>query len=254
VSLTISPIKDSEGKVIGLSNISRDITDKKREETRKNDFIAMVSHELKTPLTSISSYIQFLLAKEADEGKHRILERAELQTKKMGKMIQDFLTMARIGESKFKIQTGNFNLKPVMDDVVHEAQLLTSNHTIRVENCDQEVHADKDKIGQVIVNLINNAIKYSPEGGDIVVGCGKKGKKVKVYVKDEGVGITENDQKNLFERFYRVENEKIQNVAGFGIGLYLVAEILKHHGSKISVESTEGKGSTFCFLLDAAKE
>lgn len=257
VSITVSPIKDSRGNIIGLSKIARDITDKKREEARKNDFIAMVSHELKTPLTSISSYIQFLLIKaegDGDESKAKILTRAELQTRKMGKMIQDFLTMARIGESKFRISKQNFNLKPVFDEVVHEAQLLTSSHRITVDDCDMKVHADKDKISQVIVNLINNAIKYSPEGGDIVVGCEKKSRKVRVYVKDEGVGITKKDQKNLFDRFYRVENEKIQNVAGFGIGLYLVAEILKYHNSKIQVESTEGEGSVFCFLLDTAKE
>ena len=100
------------------------------------------------------------------------------------------------------------------------------------------------------MNLLSNAIKYSPRGGNITIGCEKLSGKTKIYVSDEGVGINPDDQKRLFERFYRSKNEKMKTISGFGIGLYLVAEILKYHDSKIEVDSTEGKGSTFYFFLN----
>jgi two-component system sensor histidine kinase VicK len=255
LSLTISPVKDSSGKIIGVSKIARDITDKKREEQRKNDFIAMVSHELKTPLTSIKSYIQLLLAraqKDGDEFRINALTRTEVQVKKMVSMIGDFLSLARLEEGKIKLNKEKFDLHSLLDEVVNDTQFLTSIHSIKIRNCDVKVNADKDKIGQVLINLLSNAIKYSPNGGEVIVGCEKKNGKVKVYVKDNGVGINFEDQKKLFNRFYRVEDERVKTVSGFGVGLYLVSEILRYHKSKIDVESKENVGSTFSFTLDAA--
>jgi two-component system sensor histidine kinase VicK len=255
VSLTISPVKDKQGNIIGLSKIARDITDKKQEELRKNDFIAMVSHELKTPLTSMRSYVQVLLAKAKKDGDSftiNALTRADVQTKKMTAMIQDFLSLARLEEGKISLSKTPFELYPLITEIASDAQYLTSTHTVQVKDCEHiTVTADKDKIGQVLINLLSNAIKYSPKGGPIIIGCEKQDGKVKIYVRDEGVGINPADQKRLFERFYRVRNEKIKTVSGFGIGLYLVSEILRYHNSKIEVESKEGVGSTFYFTLDA---
>ncbi|HMI05773.1 MAG TPA: sensor histidine kinase, partial [Pedobacter sp.] len=102
----------------------------------------------------------------------------------------------------------------------------------------------------VLMNLLSNAIKYSPGGGTITLGCTVKQRKVKIYVSDEGVGISHADQQRLFERFYRVNNDKLRSISGFGIGLFLASEILRYHNSKIQVESKEGLGSTFYFYLD----
>jgi PAS domain S-box-containing protein len=254
VSLTISPVKDSRGNIIGLSKIARDITDKKQEDIRKNDFIAMVSHELKTPLTSIKSYIQVLLQiaiKDANSFRINALTRADIQTRKMTSMIQDFLSLARLEEGKIQINKEWFELYPIMEEVAGDAQFLTTNHTVRIENCNNiTVNADKDKIGQVLINLLSNAIKYSPKGGTIIMGCEKQNNKVKVYIRDEGIGINPDDQKRLFDRFYRVKNDKLKTISGFGIGLYLVSEILRYHNSKIEVESKEDVGSTFYFTLE----
>ncbi|HWZ15124.1 MAG TPA: PAS domain S-box protein [Mucilaginibacter sp.] len=255
VSLTISPIKDTHGNVIGVSKIARDITEKKQEETRKNDFIAIVSHELKTPLTSMKSYIQVLLQKAKKAGDSfsiNALARADMQAKKMTLMIQDFLTMAKLEDGRVPLHKEIFKLHSLADEVVSDAQILTSIHTVELKDCpDVKLNADREKIGQVLTNLVSNAIKYSPKGGNIVVGCQMlEGKKVKIYVRDEGVGISAEDQKRLFERFYRVKNEKLKTISGFGIGLYLVSEILSYHNSKIEVESAEGVGSTFYFILD----
>jgi two-component system sensor histidine kinase VicK len=255
ISLTISPVKDSSGKIIGVSKIARDITDKKREETRKNDFIAMVSHELKTPLTSIKSYVQVLLAKAKKDGdSFRIegLTRTEVQVKKMVAMIGDFLSLAKLEEGTIKLNKQLFNLKPLIEEIIIDAQFLTSIHTINIIDCDVNVYADKDKIGQVLINLLSNAIKYSPSGGAVTIGSEKHGGKVKIYVSDEGVGINLKDQTRLFDRFYRVENEQVKTVSGFGVGLYLVSEILRYHNTDIEVQSREGAGSTFHFNLDIA--
>lgn len=257
VSVTISPVKNKEGEIIGVSKIARDITEKKLEEQRKNDFVAMVSHELKTPLTTINSYIQLLLAqaKKHDE-KFTInaLTRTHVQTKKMTSMIDDFLSVARLEEGKVPLNIARFNFHELAEEVAADLQFLTSKHQIHLFDCkDVDLHADRDKIGQVLNNLLSNAIKYSPEGGEITINCKTEGGKATISVTDQGVGIKPDDQVRLFERFYRANNEKLQMVSGFGIGLYLVSEVLRFHNSKIELESKENAGSTFYFSLDIAQ-
>jgi PAS domain S-box-containing protein len=256
VSLTISPIRDANGNTIGVSKIARDITEKKQEETRKNDFIAMVSHELKTPLTSMKSYLQVLLGlakKDGHEFRISALTRAEVQAQKMADMINDFLNLARLEEGKVTLRKSRFELRPLVEEIARDAPFMTASHHIRLAGCEKiMLEADRDKIGQVLNNLLSNAIKYSPKGGTITIGCKKLGAKVKIFVQDEGVGISADDQKRLFERFYRSKDEKIKTVSGFGIGLYLVAEMIRLHDSAMKVESREGEGSTFYFLMDCS--
>lgn len=255
VSLTISPVKDAWGKIIGSSKIVRDISGKKQEERRKNDFIAMVSHELKTPLTSTRSYIQVLLAeakkRNSDAFIVNALTRANVQTKKMSHMIQDFLNLARLEEGKIQLQQQVFELKPLIEEIASDAQFLTTIHTIRLQDGENlKVKADREKIGQVLMNLFTNAIKYSPKGGDIIISCTPDAGKVCIRVADQGVGISPEEQQKLFQRFYRVESEQMQTISGFGIGLYLVSEMLRYHNSQIGVESQEGAGSAFYFSLE----
>lgn len=253
VSLTISPVRDIRGNIIGLSKIARDITEKKQEENRKNDFVAMVSHELKTPLTSITAYLQMVLRKlnkENNAFEIGALIRAELQARKMASMIHDFLSLAKIEDGKIQMNKEDFELHPLIEEIAGDAQFLSALHTVKLVDCEDIVlHADRNKIGQVLTNLLSNAIKYSPDGGTIVVGCQKENGSVKIYVSDQGVGISAVHQKRLFERFYRVNNEQIKAISGFGIGLYLITEILRYHQTEMHVESEEGKGSTFYFSM-----
>lgn len=259
ISLTISPVKDASGIITGSSKIARDITEKKQAERRKNDFIGMVSHELKTPLTSTRSYIQVLLIearkRNSDAFVVNALTRADVQTKKMSHMIQDFLNLARLEDGKVQLVQQVFELRLLIEEIASDAQFLTKTHRIELTDCrDIEVRADREKIGQVLMNLLTNAIKYSPKGGAIRISCKREPGKVRIGVSDEGIGISVADQQKLFERFYRVENEQLQTVSGFGIGLYLVSEMLKYHNSRIAVESREGAGSTFYFSLDTVNE
>ncbi len=253
VSLTISPVKDKAGNIIGLSKIARDITHIKLEEQRKNDFVAIVSHELKTPLTSIRSYIQLALAKVAGQKDgfiENVLTRANAQTQKMGMMINDFLSLSRLEEGKMSFNTSRFLLSDLIEEAVSEAILFAPNHQITYQSCPGLfVQADREKLGQVMNNILNNAVKYSNTGTDIAVYCDIEKDMVRINFADQGFGILAEDQKHLFERFYRVSEKHGKNVSGFGIGLYLVAEILSLHGSKISVKSEIGKGSIFSFAL-----
>jgi two-component system sensor histidine kinase VicK len=245
-------IFDVDDKPIRFIGTVLDITSQKQEELRKNDFVAIVSHELKTPLTSMYGYIQIMLQKANESNDAlslRALNSMHGQTKKMIALIKDFLDIARLEEGKLQLLKKPFRLHPLLTEVCSELTFLSA-HEIELQDCeDITVIGDRDKIGQVLSNLLSNAIKYSPKGGKILIGCDKEEKQVKIFVKDEGVGIHAKDLPHLFERFYRVDNEQLQTITGFGIGLYLSSEIIKSHGSSIIVESVEGEGSTFYFYL-----
>ncbi|NEU06944.1 PAS domain S-box protein [Flavihumibacter sp. R14] len=247
-----SNVLRKEGRFIHTRCFTRDITDIRKEEERKNDFIAMVSHELKTPLTSLKSYIQILLLKarkEEDDFRINALTRADVQVKKMVSMIGDFLSLTRLEEPQIKLHQELFHLQSLAEEVVADARLLTEKHTINIKGCEAIIKADRDKIGQVLANLLSNAVKYSPDGGTITLGCEKMKGSIKIFVRDQGIGVSREHQRNLFTRFYRVENDKVRTVSGFGVGLYLVTEILRQHGSEIKMDSIEGKGSVFYFHM-----
>lgn len=253
VSLTISPVMDLYGNIIGISKIARDITDKKQEEQRKNDFIAIISHELKTPLTSMRSYVQLALAKAVERGdtfSENLLLRAETQTRKMTLLIQDFMSLSRLEEGKMSLNLSTFSLRELLEEVLNDILALSSTHLIDCKPCpDVTVTADREKLGQVLMNLVSNAIKYSPEGTTVTINCKLNKERIDVSIADQGYGISASDQSRLFERFYRVDNGRQQYVTGFGIGLYLASQIVKLHGGQIGVESEPGKGSVFKIYL-----
>jgi PAS domain S-box-containing protein len=236
-----------------FSGTIADITEQKQNEQRKNDFISMVSHELKTPLTSTISYIQVSkkrVSGNGDEVTAGMLERAGVQLGKMTKLINGFLNVARLEAGKIHIDKKHFDMavlvKEVEDSMISDA---TSHHIIFEPVEETWVNVDKDKIEQVINNFISNAIKYSPPRTTIQIACVTKGGFAYVSVKDEGLGIRPQDQLKLFERFYRVEAHETKAIAGFGIGLYICKEIIERHEGQIGVESEPGKGSLFWFSL-----
>jgi len=256
VSLTISPIKDPQGHIIGLSKIVRDITERKTDEARKNDFIGMVSHELKTPLTSLSAIIQMAdvkLKRSDDRFLAGAMEKANRQVKRMTGMINGFLNISRLETGKIFIEKHPFELDRLLREILAETRLTVSTQTFRLEECANiTVNADRDKISSVISNLISNAVKYSPKGKLIDIRCQVQKEMVVVSVKDEGIGIKPQDLGQIFDRYYRVETSDTRHISGFGIGLYLSAEIIKRHGGNIWAESEIDKGSTFHFSLPLA--
>jgi nitrogen fixation/metabolism regulation signal transduction histidine kinase len=244
---------DADGNATEYSGMFMDITERKMDDIRKNDFIGMVSHELKTPLTSLSAYIQMLFAKAQkteDDFTAGALEKANSQVKKMSAMINGFLNVSRLESGKIQLIKQEFYLDQLLRDVIEETQLTISSHLITLIPCDSfTIVADRDKIANVISNLLSNAIKYSPKGKSIEIRCNVIDGNAQVSVMDEGMGIKQQDVDKLFSRFYRVNNKHTQHISGFGIGLYLCAEIIERHNGKIWVESKSGVGSTFYFAL-----
>ncbi|MDB5060630.1 MAG: yycG 6 [Mucilaginibacter sp.] len=253
VSITVSPVKDKQGNIIGLSKIARDITERKKDDIRKNDFIGMVSHELKTPLTSLNAIIQVANAKlknSEDAFLSGAMNKANIQVKRMSGMINGFLNISRLESGKILIEKSRFDMEKMILEVIDEVKLTVSTHTINFTPGNLiEVYADPDKIGSVISNLISNAIKYSPRGKSVEIKCELANGRVIVSVRDEGIGIKPQDAEKIFDRYYRVESNHTQHISGFGIGLYLSAEIIKRHDGEIWVESEDGIGSTFYFSL-----
>ncbi|MFD0764647.1 PAS domain S-box protein [Mucilaginibacter lutimaris] len=257
VSLTISPIHDKEGNVIGVSKIARDITEQKHIEQHKLDFIGMASHELKTPLTSLSALIQVLsqkLGNSADSFVSNALDRAKHQTKKMSSLINGFLSVSRLESGKLEIVKELVDLSKLAAEQLDEIRLTTSGHIFTLESdTTVQVWADREKIGSVISNLLSNAVKYSPKGKAITVRCTSNDGNALMSVQDEGMGIKPQDLPNIFDRYYRAESEHTRHISGFGVGLYLSSEIIRRHNGRIWAESKKGIGSTFFFTLPLAQ-
>ena len=228
-----------------------DITEQKKDEQRKNDFIGMVSHELKTPITSLMAIVQMVQIRvkqsKTDEIKG-LLDRGDKQLRKMTTLINSFLNVSHLESGKLALNQQQFNLDELIKEIADEVSLTTSDHSLTFLPCEKiMVFADRDKIGTVISNLLSNAVKYSKAGSAIRMECDVNGNMARVSVKDEGTGISPEDIGKLFDRFYRVEGN--HSIAGFGIGLYLCAEIIQRHHGKIWAESEKDKGSVFCFEL-----
>ena len=241
-----------DGSSPQFSGVLIDITNRKNEENRKNDFIAIVSHELKTPLTTAKGFTQLLRAK-AQKAEDSFLSgsllKIEQQIEKMTLLIKSFLDVARLEAGKIQLNKQPFEISELLKECVAEAKLLSQSHQISVASDNIMVNADRDKIGQVISNLLSNAIKYSPRGKLIEIICTRHTGLLDVRVRDEGMGVKPQDQAHLFDRFYRVESKHTLAISGFGIGLYLCAEIIQMHNGQIGIESKIGEGSTFYFTL-----
>lgn len=236
-----------------ITGVMADITEQKMDEIRKNDFIGMVSHELKTPLTSLTAIIQLLNAKlrtSDDAFVSGALEKANSQVKKMSGMINGFLNISRLESGKILIDKQPFIIGDLINEVIEEMSLMGPTHLIELQNCEKAVvHADRDKIASSLSNLLSNAIKYSPKNSQILVNCLRHDNEVQVSVTDEGLGIRPQDREYIFDRYYRVQSVYTKHISGFGIGLYLTSEIIQRHNGTIWVESESGKGSTFYFTL-----
>ncbi|MET0463435.1 MAG: ATP-binding protein [Chitinophagaceae bacterium] len=247
---------DGKGKALSLNGTLIDITEPKREQQRKNDFIAMVSHELKTPLASMKLYLQLLqehAGKKQDMVASGTLVKAVRQVKKMISMINSFLNVSRLEAGKMSIEKQVFNMKEMLAEIKEETSTTIISHTLHYNSENVMVNADREKISQVVHNLISNATKYSAARTQIVVSCHFEDDYALVSVKDEGIGVKEEHRKRLFEQYYRVDADKGEAVSGFGIGLYLASEIIHMHDGTIWVDSEWGHGSTFYFKIPALR-
>jgi PAS domain S-box-containing protein len=260
------PFYDLDGEFSGFAGSVTDITELKKLEQRKDDFIKMASHELKTPITSINGYVQLMLNifNEADEQRLRSskqtikssLTTISKQVVKLTRLISELLDLSKIETGKLELDKTAFDLNTLVEETVQDMRQTASKHAIILHNdFEGKVFADKDRIGQVLLNLLTNAIKYSPDADNIEVFTRRGGKdRAIIIVKDFGIGIDNKDHLRIFERFYRVEGKSEQTFPGFGIGLFIASEIVQRHNGSISVQSEKGKGSVFTVSIPVNSE
>jgi signal transduction histidine kinase len=219
----------------------------------RDDFISIASHELKTPLTSLKMYTQVLhkqLARKGEKSLTAYLAKMDAQLNKLTALIGDLLNVSKIELGQLPFQDEMFDVNEVVKETVEQMQLTTTKHTIRIEGMiPQPVWGDKDRIGQVLTNLLSNALKYSPDADTVLVRLTPEQDVAVVTVQDFGIGIAKEHQSKIFTRFYRVNDPKEKTYPGLGIGLYIANEIIKRHGGTMTVISEKGKGSQFSFTL-----
>ncbi len=256
ISLTVSPIKSEDGTVIGASKIARDISEqvKAREEiralnARKDEFIGIAGHELRTPITTIKGYMQ-LLEGQAESGVARdFLRKALRQVNKLNRLVGDLLDVSKIQAGQLQYNMIACRLLPVVREGIETVRQIYSGHSIELITPieDPVITADGAKIEQVLINFLTNAVKYSPAAANIIVKVITSEGKAIVSVKDFGIGIPRHHLDDIFNRYYRVNPD--QGSGGLGIGLYISREIIRRHGGDTWVESKEGEGSVFYFSL-----
>lgn len=243
----------SDGVIVKWFGTNTDIDEQKQMQRQKDDFLGIASHELKTPVTSIKAYAQVLgamLTKEGEDKKAAMVLKMDSQLNRLTNLIGDLLDVTKINSGKLQFNKTWFNFNDIVAENINDLQHTTHRHTLTMDFSETgQVYSDKDRIGQVITNLVTNAIKYSPHSEQIIISTKLNGCEVVVCVKDFGIGIPEDKQDKVFEQFYRVSGSKQHTFPGLGLGLYISSEIIRREGGKMSVKSIEGKGSTFCFSL-----
>jgi len=229
-----------------------DITERKEIERRKDDFLSIASHELKTPLTTIKGYMQILernVPEEASDKYNNTLDKVIKQVDRLNNLISELLNVSRIQTGNIELHESSFDFDKMVKEVIDGFQASAHHHKIILKGkTDTTVMADESHIIQVLTNLLSNAMKYGPESEIIEVTISNVSEFVKVSVKDSGVGMSAEDKKKVFERFYR-SNDIQKNFPGMGIGLYICDQIIKNHQGTLWVESEKGKGATFSFTL-----
>ena len=224
----------------------------------RDDFISVASHELKTPITSLKMYTQMLhrqLVRAGEERQASFLAKIDAQANKLIRLVNDLLDVTRLQHGRLAYRDTLFDLNTVVREASEEAEPATEGHVIHIEGSIQrQLYGDRDRIGQVLLNLLTNAIKFSPTTEPVTVEVTEEGDWARVTVRDHGIGIDEEHQAHIFDQFYRVEDTHDQNYPGLGIGLYITHEIVTRHGGTISVTSAKGSGSTFTVALPFARE
>ena len=260
--VNIVRLSDQRGG-IGAIVVFHDISQLKRLEKVRQDFVANVSHELRTPLTSIKGYAETLLAEAHDDSdtSRSFLQIIQKHADHMSKMVDDLLQLARLEARQQPPDSASINPADTLHSAWKSCGSLASEKNIRLENFLSEdgvlVQADSEQLNQVFRNLLENGIKYSPEGGSLSVSFDFRSDLAIFQVRDEGPGIPRQDQRRIFERFYRVERDRSDQTGSTGLGLAICRHIIQNHGGQIWVESPpqgESKGSAFFFSLTLARE
>lgn len=247
-------IFNEEHQPLKMIGTVKDITEAKNEQDRKDEFMGVIAHELKTPVTSVKAFAQWLeerFRKSGDEASAQLLTKMGNQINKLHLLIQDLVDLTMMEGSVLKLHQQEFDFNDLLKETVEEIQRTTTKKiNILSELSELMICADKDRTGQVLINLLSNAIKYSPQAEAIEVDCYIRKGHLICSVKDFGIGIAKEKQGHLFERFYRVlENDRSNSFPGLGLGLYISSEIIRRQNGMMWLESEKGNGSVFYFSL-----
>jgi signal transduction histidine kinase len=244
-----------------------DVTRERESDRLKNEFISVVSHELRTPLTSILGYTELLQAREFEPAERReFVKTVYNEANHLSQIVEDMLGMSRIEAGGVKLQQWVVSLRQLIGELTAQLNIhLSSRHRLVIHIPQQlpPAYVDRDKIKQILFNLLTNAAKYSPRGGEIALSVDEPaslpddhppGRFLLVSVRDQGIGIAPEDLPHIWERFYRVDNSNTRRIGGTGLGLSIARALVELHGGRIWVESTLGQGTTFSFTLPVATE
>ena len=246
------------GEFEGYIHAFMNIHEIKLQEKQKDLFIGMASHELKTPVTSMKGYVQLLSAKyknSDDEFLKKALHTIDKQILVLTSLITDLLNLSKMKRGGLQLNKTFFDINELLEINVSQIRMVNPTHIIDLSKTQKvQVYADKERLGQVVTNFLTNAVKYAPNSKNIKVSVSVQDDKIRVAVRDYGIGIKEENRERIFKRFYREEGRDENTFPGFGIGLYIAADIIKKHKGTIGVDSEKGEGSTFHFTIPIQKE
>jgi len=252
ISINAAPIFDNDGQLTGGLGTFMDVTTRRKTTQQKDEFISMASHELRTPITSLKASLQLLNKIKEDPSSAEmmplLITQANKSLNKLNTLIGDLLNVNKLTEGQLHLNKSQFTLAKLVEDCCNHIRLAGDYHIVTEGDLDLQVDADATRIDQVIVNFINNAIKYAPDSRTIRVKIERKASNARLSVIDAGPGIPKEKQPHLFDRYFRADITGLQ-YAGLGLGLYISSEIIKRHGGTIGVTSQLGEGSTFWFTL-----
>jgi PAS domain S-box-containing protein len=232
----------------------RDVTERNQLEARKNAFISMASHELKTPVTSLKGFTQLLQRRlrrqQVDPQTMLFLDRMDAQLNKLTGLISDLLDVSKMQEGKLPYRETRFDLDELARETIENVQAAITTHQVRIEGATSaQISGDRDRLGQVLINLLTNAVKYSPGADTVIVRLSADQRWAEVAVQDFGIGIAAQHHQRIFEQFYQVAEPQEGGYPGLGIGLYIAQTLVERHGGRLWLESRKGAGSTFHFTL-----
>jgi two-component system phosphate regulon sensor histidine kinase PhoR len=243
-----------KGEVTGSLVVIHDITEIRKLETVRRDFVANVSHELKTPLTSIKGFVETLLegAMDDKENSRQFLRIVQDHAERLNNLINDLLDLSSIESEKITLKKEDFDIGKLFEEVISGFRAQIKKKKIEIRNkltSPLVMHADRNRIEQVMTNLLDNSIKFNKEDGFIKIYADDSEGQIKIFVEDSGIGIPAKDIPRIFERFYRVDKARSRELGGTGLGLSIVKHITELHGGSVGVESMEGSGAKFWFTI-----
>ena len=251
VNFVYEAIKQGDGTINSIMAVATDVTEQVLAQKRKDEFIGIASHELKTPLTTLKASLQIInkqVVNQPDSKLYKLIQQSNHSASKLAYLVEDLLNVTKLNEGQLMLNKEVFTMSDLIDKCCQHVRMEGKHNLVLEGDLKLQLFGDVHRIDQVMVNLVNNAVKYASESEDIHILIERQATHVKVSVSDKGPGIDPEKVQHLFNRYYRADSTGNQ-ISGLGLGLYISSEIIEKHGGQMGVESVVGQGSTFWFTL-----